>query len=131
MPHMSLWRAGSSCRAVQLLLASQFVQLFDRNSCAHDGMEGTTAQTALVRPESRLTLLSSSVSCLVSNFMHPQHAALYAAAAAATLCLFVQVESLGSRRDVEVVQVTKANRDRLVADLCQRIQAALKQLPAG
>jgi hypothetical protein len=65
--------------------------------------------------------------------MHPQHAALYAAAAAAAanLCLFVQVESLKSCRDVEVVQVTKANRDRLVADLCQRIQAALKQLPAG
>lgn len=42
-----------------------------------------------------------------------------------------QVESLKTRPDVKVLMVTKDNRDRLVADLCQHIQAALQQLPEG
>ena len=42
----------------------------------------------------------------------------------------VQVEALKARPDVEVLTVSNDNRDRLVADVCKHIQAAMQGLPA-
>lgn len=36
-----------------------------------------------------------------------------------------QVEALKARSDVEVITVTKDNRDRLVEELCERVQQGL------